>query len=415
MASALSVPHNASVNVTPKKRSVPLDQVHCRNAVPSPSNKRAKHNTPQSTALAVDSASVSTAQDASKGGVLADSTTRGNENVSVPGMSVSRSAHGARLPVKAASRPEVLTTTRIDKLPKVTDAERIAREQRRDAEMAAYREKYRRAFPSYTFYLDGFDEAMQRDMQARVEALGSVSDVQDDLRNSPESNPDWSPLLLVESRALLLQVLHALHFGPCTLGEEGAECASRAGSRRDVEKAPRQGQQCWPRSKSAVRQEPIRRRQKIRRDELGSEGRGARHEGLAKAECVGPDSVDDRRLRLTSFALQSSSRSSIAWRRSIRGRKNPSCRMISRACYIRKRCMVLSRETMVPRGKTTTISRRAPATCWSKTQLASTVPSLSKNTSAPMMMTTSLGPSSTMNARGAAHSLDWKRGAGSRR
>ena len=164
-----------AVTVTPKKRSIPQDDVHCRNLVPSPSAKRSR-----STKVAGDNAAVTQPPLTSISNHENPSEMRPQSGVNAAILEPSR-AHNqkitlARYEGKSPTIHIAAKTTRIDKLPRVSESERAAREMRRAQELQAYREKYRKAFPTYVFYLDGFDETARNELIARVEALGGVSE-----------------------------------------------------------------------------------------------------------------------------------------------------------------------------------------------------------------------------------------------
>ena len=156
-------------SVTPKKRAVPLEQVHFRNSAPSPSKKSRTTRTDSSTEQ-TENGSANTGDHLTK---LATRVAM-SELSKVNQKELDKSTHlrsGLYKQVKVVRA----TTTRIDKVPRLTEEERVEKERNRDREVAAYKDKYRRAFPNFIFYLDGFAQADKDVLKSRVEALGGVS------------------------------------------------------------------------------------------------------------------------------------------------------------------------------------------------------------------------------------------------
>ncbi|CAO1624240.1 unnamed protein product [Parajaminaea phylloscopi] len=164
---------------TPRKRSVPREDVHARNVVldtddGSPPHKRSRSSKDTeassgvapsvesaagtniakdltSLAVEVDEASAATAQGNTKGDHRAP---RQTDKASVVAQSASLAPHRS-------------TTQRIDRHHRMSAAERAAREESQRAQMMAWRKKYAHAFASFSFYLDGFDQK-QKDQMARA-------------------------------------------------------------------------------------------------------------------------------------------------------------------------------------------------------------------------------------------------------
>ncbi|KDN48517.1 hypothetical protein K437DRAFT_255491 [Tilletiaria anomala UBC 951] len=162
--------------VTPKKRAVPLEQVHFRNTAPSPSKRSRSSKTESSMDVAADAPSTGTGENLAMS--ISGFTVRDQHPLpkqEAPGATTllmgKDQQHGKKVIAKT-NRSVTETTTRIDKYPRISEAERMAREKQRAVEMAAYRNKYRKAFPTFIFYLDDFNDAEKEELAARVEALG---------------------------------------------------------------------------------------------------------------------------------------------------------------------------------------------------------------------------------------------------
>ena len=172
-ARSLSLPRTAQTQstavTTPKKRAVPHEDVHCRNVVEdrdrdSPS-KRSRSSKDSSTEGTDPSTGTGLAR--GMGGVSVETSSRPVSSLSTKGQT-STSA----LPSQA-TRP---TTKRIDKASRMTEGERLARERNKSEETKIWRQKYAKAFPTFTFYLDSLEEPIKAGVEAAIEQFGGVSD-----------------------------------------------------------------------------------------------------------------------------------------------------------------------------------------------------------------------------------------------
>lgn len=183
----------ACFNTPSRKRSVPREEVHARNVVldtddgsPPHKKSRSSKDDGQSSGTAVGAeATGSTASaiagDLRKMAVGPDKTSmseaQGHQPSAKPVPSDSHTRkEESRLHVKggggASAHP---TTTRIDKHPRLSAAERSAREEIQKQQMVAWRRKYAYAFASFAFYLDGFDEKQKNQMTRAIQHCGGVS------------------------------------------------------------------------------------------------------------------------------------------------------------------------------------------------------------------------------------------------
>ena len=128
-------PESGVVGTPPKKRAVPLDDVHVRN-MPEYSKRKRSH------------------------AYLYDAAMRGSD------------AQG-----NVAISPPHPTTTRIDRSTRVSREERYQREQQKAQSQRQWKVAFGRAFPKFVFYLDGLDEAQTRTFSPQIAQLGaSVED-----------------------------------------------------------------------------------------------------------------------------------------------------------------------------------------------------------------------------------------------
>lgn len=151
------------VVLTPKKRAVPQEDVHCRNVIYSPSkrSRSSKHG----------SSNTDQATEPSTGTALTQGF--GSFKVADTGREHVTRATSARMTNPTTNaRP---TTTRIDKHSRMTDAERAARDRVKQQETEIWKVKYRKAFPQFVFYLDSFDEATRANLTESLRHLGGVS------------------------------------------------------------------------------------------------------------------------------------------------------------------------------------------------------------------------------------------------
>lgn len=178
--------HSPSLVKTPKKRAIPLEDVHVRNTVPgqpgeSPNpNKRSRSSKEDSSAT-----------DPSTGTSLSIATGLGDVQLQSYGTAASAtlaavaprpappvpSFHPSKSTV--STHPSRPTTTRIDKQSRMTENERTLREKQKDENHKEWRKKYMRIFPSLRFHLDSIDEATRIEVTAAVTKLGAVSETRD--------------------------------------------------------------------------------------------------------------------------------------------------------------------------------------------------------------------------------------------
>ncbi|CAD6899908.1 unnamed protein product [Tilletia laevis] len=202
-------PHNhthaaATSTLTPKKRAVPQDENHARNIVLtpgqlSPSPKRARFGGRTPTTNPYISAALG---NTSKNVFLAASTSYAQSISSHEKLAraaqVSKPSPGRRTPTtqllrpgpgagptastsshiasrsKSTSKPtSVVTTTRIDKSSRIPEHERQARMMQQQEDATVWRSKFRRAFPTFVFYLDSYDHTTYYQVVAAVESLGA--------------------------------------------------------------------------------------------------------------------------------------------------------------------------------------------------------------------------------------------------
>lgn len=116
----------------PRKRAVPLDGVHARNAPEPTSSKRARTHR-----MALDSGARR-----------------------APGLTV-------------ATRP---TTTRIDKTTRVSHEEQYQRAQQKAQAQREWKAAFGRAFPKFVFYLDEMDEGLKKTLSSQIGQLGARVD-----------------------------------------------------------------------------------------------------------------------------------------------------------------------------------------------------------------------------------------------
>ncbi|EPQ26058.1 uncharacterized protein PFL1_06267 [Pseudozyma flocculosa PF-1] len=198
---------------TPKKRAVPVEDVHVRNAPgggsPSKRSRSSKSGTGSSTHEPSTGTTTSLAQDLSgvkvaeattttaPGGVpalvstattAAASSSHVSKHASVTTPGAAHAAAPAPAPAPAAIvrpiRPmhsvaasnTKATTTRIDRQSRVTDQERAARDRQAFEERKIWRHKFKKAFPSFVFYFDAFDEATVKDLTGVIQSLGGSVD-----------------------------------------------------------------------------------------------------------------------------------------------------------------------------------------------------------------------------------------------
>jgi regulatory subunit for Cdc7p protein kinase len=153
---------------TPRKRAVPLEEVHCRNAVAPNPHKRSRSSSTTTGATSTSTSSISAAinevhirsQGGDREGVLAG----------VDQGAADAAADGS-LKVED-ERASASKTVRIDKQSRLSQTDRMQRDQRKILSTFEWRKKFLRAFPSFRFYLDGYDSGTKAEVEATITSLG---------------------------------------------------------------------------------------------------------------------------------------------------------------------------------------------------------------------------------------------------
>ena len=185
----LPLPLSPSVVKTPKKRAIPLEDIHVRNTVPGQRQEDAQSLSPNPSKRSRSSKHGSSATDPSTSTSLSIATGLGDVNLQSQGGSVPAPSAVIARPVPApplahphshVSRTSAIThprptTTRIDKQSRMTETDRMARERQKTENQREWRKKFLRAFPQFHFHLDGFDQATRSEVTACIEQLGGVS------------------------------------------------------------------------------------------------------------------------------------------------------------------------------------------------------------------------------------------------
>jgi regulatory subunit for Cdc7p protein kinase len=196
--------------LTPKKRAVPQEEVHCRNIVQgdadaderseSPSKRSRSSNTSSSTrsgaATAEEQAVVATAhpsmatstgvsatfaeihmRESSRSVGMASGRTVSTATASNSrGLSALATPSAQRGAVEQSQNPHPRpTTTRIDKHSRMSEAERAARERSKKEANDEWRRRYLKAFPSFVFHFDALDVNTKEAAKYSIERLGGVS------------------------------------------------------------------------------------------------------------------------------------------------------------------------------------------------------------------------------------------------
>ncbi|MCO5579265.1 hypothetical protein L7F22_033119 [Adiantum nelumboides] len=229
-AAAVVVKEENTVS-TPKKRRVPLEDVHCRNVVQedkdevveSPKKRSRSSNEGNSSAEEPHtSTSLGISQGISDLQVQAPPAKSSTQR-SVPPPSVTHlplntdreresksrqptSRVTAQLSQHLSQQHMRQTTVRIDKQSRITEAERSHLERQKRERTAEWRRKFIKAFPSFRFYLDGFDDTTRQEVMRCIEMLDGVRmAVSALLWTRADSGP------FVDDRALLFKQGHS----PC--------------------------------------------------------------------------------------------------------------------------------------------------------------------------------------------------------
>lgn len=193
-------PLSPSIIKTPKKRAIPVEDVHVRNTVPGHQVDEldGPSQSPNPNKRSRSSKHGSSATDPSTSTSLSIATELGDVNLQSQGAASYVPMHHHQdlpppLPKHHAvqpshthaqnhpSRPLVppphprQTTTRIDKQSRMTENDRLQRERQKIEAQKEWRKKFLKAFPLFHFHLDGFDEALRKEITGIIEQLGGVS------------------------------------------------------------------------------------------------------------------------------------------------------------------------------------------------------------------------------------------------
>jgi hypothetical protein len=200
-AQKIPTPLSPSIVKTPKKRAIPLEDVHVRNTVPghrmddhdahsqspnpSKRSRSSKQNSSATDPSTSTSLSIATGMGdvnlQSQGGIMVTTTA----TLSRPVISQPHSQHTlqpgqsshvtSRAGVNPPPHPRP-TTTRIDKQSRMTENDRLLREKQNNENKKEWRRKFLKAFPQFHFHLDGFDQTTKAEVTSCIEQLGGVSD-----------------------------------------------------------------------------------------------------------------------------------------------------------------------------------------------------------------------------------------------
>lgn len=194
-------PLSPSIVKTPKKRAIPLEDVHVRNTVPGQRvDPEALSQSPNPNKRSRSSKHGSSATDPSTSTSLSIATGLGDVNLQSQGgtapapPTTTSSRHQLQNPPPLPSLqhmpshsqlPRTMvppphprpTTTRIDKQSRMTENDRILREKVKMENQKEWRKKFLRAFPQFRFHLDGFDESTRKEATTIIEQLGGVSSI----------------------------------------------------------------------------------------------------------------------------------------------------------------------------------------------------------------------------------------------
>ncbi|PWN33081.1 uncharacterized protein FA14DRAFT_192113 [Meira miltonrushii] len=156
---------------TPRKRAIPLEDVHARNIVgrntfenaksPNPHKRSKSSHNGSSTAGGSTSTSLGISAAIDEVHLEESSTAE-----SIP------STNRASLKDKKPATSTVAKTIRIDKQSRISPSDRIKREENKSLSTMEWRKKFLRAFPSFRFYLDGFDQATKVDVSNTIAYFG---------------------------------------------------------------------------------------------------------------------------------------------------------------------------------------------------------------------------------------------------
>lgn len=172
-----SVQLSPSAVKTPRKRAIPLEDVHARNIVgrgpfenthsPNPHKKSKSSHNGSSTAGGSTSTSlgISAAIDEVH---LEESSAAAVPNEAI----TSTSRLLLHKDKKSATSTNVAKTIRIDKQSRISPSDRLKREETRSLSTMEWRKRFLRAFPSFRFYLDGFDQSTKADISNTIAQFG---------------------------------------------------------------------------------------------------------------------------------------------------------------------------------------------------------------------------------------------------
>lgn len=163
---------------TPRKRAIPLEDVHARNIVerapfenpnsPNP-HKRSKSSHNGSSTAGGASTSTSTSLGISAG--IEEVHLEESSTAAMPNEAIASTGRPIQKEKKSAA-PTVAKTIRIDKQSRISPNDRLKREESRSLSTMEWRKRFLRAFPSFRFYLDGFDHTTKIEVSNMIAQFG---------------------------------------------------------------------------------------------------------------------------------------------------------------------------------------------------------------------------------------------------
>jgi len=154
-----ALPAGGVLGTPPRKRAVPLEDVHVRNIPDAGTPAKRARSRSGSTRAGPDAVQAR----------LADSL-RTNPHAH-DALGEARAASQASPPPRARA-----TTVRIDRVSRMSREERYHRERLKEQSQRQWKMAFGRAFPRFVFYLDHLDEAQKRVVSARIAQLGARVD-----------------------------------------------------------------------------------------------------------------------------------------------------------------------------------------------------------------------------------------------
>lgn len=160
---------------TPRKRAIPLEDVHARNIVgrapfenvnsPNPHKKSKSSHNGSSTAGCSTSTSLGISA------AIDEVHLEESSAAAVPNEATASTSR-ASLKDKKFATSTIAKTIRIDKQSRISPSDRLKREESRSLSTIEWRKRFLRAFPSFRFYLDGFDQSMKAEISSTIAQFG---------------------------------------------------------------------------------------------------------------------------------------------------------------------------------------------------------------------------------------------------